>query len=75
MKDLAARRAAPIPGLPDFMESINHVLVHEIGTWIVAGRALGPPRHVARVCVPGPWRKAMSPFLVAADRLAGEAAR
>lgn len=57
------------------MESIDHVLVHEIGTWIVDGRALGPPRHVVRVCVPGPWRKAVSPFLVGAITLAEEAAR
>jgi YHS domain-containing protein len=52
----------------DFVDSINHVVVHEIGTWIVGGRSLGtagPPRYVARAYVPGPWRKAMSAFLIA----------
>ncbi|WP_027946626.1 YHS domain-containing protein [Amycolatopsis taiwanensis] len=56
------------PGVMDFLGSINHVIVHEIGTWIVDDRALGsaePPRYVARAYVPGPWRKAMSAFLVA----------
>ena len=55
-------------GVMDFVESISHVVVHEIGTWIAGGRLLGPaasPRCVARVYVPGPWRKAMSAFLVA----------
>lgn len=56
------------PGVMDFLGSINHVVVHEIGTWIVDDRALGaaePPRYVARVSVPGPWRKSLSTFLVA----------
>ena len=65
----AGEQSSANPGVLDFMESINHVVVHEIGTWIVDGRTLGPaepPRHVVRVYVPGPWRRAMSPFLVAA---------
>ncbi len=56
------------PGVMDFVDSVNHVVVHEIGTWIVGGRALSPgepPRYVARVYVPGPWRKALSAFLIA----------
>jgi len=64
----ASEGASANPGVLDFMDSINHVVVHEIGTWIVDGRALAsaePPRYVARVCVPGPWRKAMSAFLIA----------
>jgi YHS domain-containing protein len=55
-------------GVLDFVDSVNHVVVHEISTWVAGGRALdhaGPPRYLVRVCVPGPWRKAMSPFLVA----------
>lgn len=57
------------PGVMDFVDSVNHVVVHEIGTWIVDGSPLdhaGPPRYLARVYVPGPWRKAMSAFLIAA---------
>lgn len=64
----AAEESSANPGVLDFLESINHVVVHEIGTWIVGGRVLGPaepPRYVARVCVPGPWRKPLSPFLIA----------
>lgn len=56
------------PGVMDFVESISHVVVHEIGTWVAGGRLAGPagsPRYVARVYVPGPWRKAMSAFLIA----------
>lgn len=56
------------PGVLDFVDSISHVVVHEIGTWIAGGRLLGPAaplRYVARVYVPGPWRKAMSGFLIA----------
>lgn len=55
-------------GVLDFIDSINHVVVHEVGTWIAGGRPLGPdgpPRYVARVYVPGPWRKAISAFLIA----------
>jgi YHS domain-containing protein len=65
----AAEGSSANPGVLDLLESINHVVVHEIGTWIAGGRALTPaepPRHVARVYVPGPWRKPMSPFLIAA---------
>ncbi|MGH3373165.1 MAG: YHS domain-containing protein, partial [Actinoallomurus sp.] len=65
----AAEAASANAGVVDFLDAINHVVVHEIGTWIVDGRALGPaepPRYVARVYVPGPWRKAMSGFLIAA---------
>jgi YHS domain-containing protein len=65
----ASEASSANPGVLDFMDSINHVVVHEIGTWIVDGRPLGPaepPRYVARVYVPGPWRKPMSAFLIAA---------
>ncbi|WP_460334977.1 YHS domain protein [Actinoallomurus acanthiterrae] len=64
----AGEASSANPGVLDFLESINHVVVHEIGTWIVDGRPLGPaepPRYVARVYVPGPWRKAISAFLIA----------
>lgn len=64
----ASEAASANPGVVDFLDSINHVVVHEIGTWIVDGRALDPresPRFVVRVHVPGPWRKAMSAFLIA----------
>lgn len=64
----ASEAASANPGVVDFLDSINHVVVHEISTWIVDGRRLGsspPPRLVARVYVPGPWRKAMSAFLIA----------
>ncbi|GLY87239.1 YHS domain protein [Actinoallomurus iriomotensis] len=64
----ASEGSSANPGVLDFLESINHVVVHEIGTWIVGGRALGPaepPRYVARVYVPGPWRKPLSPFFIA----------
>lgn len=60
--------ASANPGVLEFLDSINHVVVHEIGTWIAGSRRLdptGPPRYVARVQVPGPWRKSMSPFLIA----------
>ncbi|MFI5615252.1 hypothetical protein [Amycolatopsis sp. NPDC051903] len=56
------------PGVMDFLDSINHVVVHEISAWVVGGRLLdrtAPPRFIARAYVPGPWRKAMSPFLIA----------
>lgn len=55
-------------GVMDFIDSISHVVVHETGTWIVGEHALDqaePPRYVARVHVPGPWRKSMGPFLIA----------
>lgn len=55
-------------GVLDFIDEVNHVVVHEIGTWIAGGRPLGragPPRYLARAYVPGPWRKAMSAFLIA----------
>ncbi|MFF0312662.1 YHS domain protein [Streptosporangium sp. NPDC004379] len=57
------------PGVMDFLDTITHVVVHEIGTWVVGGNVLGPAgptRYVARVYVPGPWRKDMSAFFVAA---------
>ncbi len=56
------------PGVMDFIDSISHVVVHEIGIWIVGEQALdpaGPPRYVARVYVPGAWRKSVGPFLIA----------
>ena len=64
----ASEMATANAGVLDFLDSINHVVVHEIGIWIVDSRRLDPtepPRYVARVHVPGPWRKAMSPFLIA----------
>lgn len=64
----ASEAASANPGVMDFLDSVNHVVVHEIGTWIVDGGLLDatqPTRFVARAYVPGPWRKAMSPFLVA----------
>ena len=64
----ASEGSSANPGVMDFVDSVNHVVVHEIGTWIVDGRPLdhaGPPRYLARAYVPGPWRKAMSAFLVA----------
>src|SRR6185437_15187704 len=63
-----SEQAVTNPGVMDFVDSISHVVVHEVGTWIAGGRPLDPagsPRYVARVCVPGPWRKAMSAFLIA----------
>ncbi len=64
----ASEAATANAGVVDFLDSINHVVVHEIGTWIVDSRRLDPTepaRYVARVYVPGPWRKAMSAFLIA----------
>jgi YHS domain-containing protein len=64
----ASEGASANPGVLDFIDSVSHVVVHETGTWIAGGRPLdpaGPPRYVARVHVPGPWRKAMSAFLIA----------
>ncbi len=64
----ASEGSSANPGVLDFVESINHVVVHEIGTWIAGGSPLDPagsPRYLARVYVPGPWRKAMSAFLIA----------
>jgi YHS domain-containing protein len=64
----ASEASSANAGVVDFLDSINHVVVHEIGTWIVGGRRRAPgapPRYVARVFVPGPWRKAMSAFLIA----------
>ncbi|RKN37916.1 YHS domain protein [Streptomyces hoynatensis] len=55
------------PGVLDFLESITHVVVHEVGTWVAGGRPLGPgqpPRYVVRIHVPGPWRKELSEQLV-----------
>lgn len=54
-------------GVMDFLDSISHVVVHEIGVWIVGEHALdpGPPRYVVRVHVPGSWRKSVGPFLIA----------
>lgn len=55
-------------GVMDFIDSISHVVVHEPGTWVVGEHVLdpaGPPRYLARVHVPGPWRKSMGPFLIA----------
>jgi YHS domain-containing protein len=56
------------PGVIAMLRDHWHVVVHEIGAWMVGSEALGadePARYVARVHVPGPWRKAMSAFLVA----------
>jgi hypothetical protein len=56
------------PGVMDFADTVNHVVVHEIGTWVVGGQFIGhagPPRYLARAYVPGPWRKAMTAFLIA----------
>jgi YHS domain-containing protein len=64
----ASEGASADPGVLEFVDSTNHVVVHEIGTWIVSGRPLGPAgpvRYVARIYVPSPWRKAMSTFLIA----------
>ena len=64
----ASEAASANPGVLDLVDSITHVVVHEAVTWIAGGRSLGPavpPRYVARAYVPGPWRKAMSPFLIA----------
>jgi YHS domain-containing protein/phenylpyruvate tautomerase PptA (4-oxalocrotonate tautomerase family) len=55
------------PGVLDFLESITHVVVHEVGLWVAGGRRLDPaepPRYVVRVYVPGPWRKEMSAHLI-----------
>jgi YHS domain-containing protein/phenylpyruvate tautomerase PptA (4-oxalocrotonate tautomerase family) len=55
------------PGVLDFLESITHVVVHEVDVWVAGGRRLGsdgPPRYVVRVHVPGPWRKSLSESVV-----------
>ncbi|MCT2587818.1 hypothetical protein [Actinophytocola gossypii] len=55
------------PGVLDFLESITHVVVHEVDVWVAGGRRLGadePPRYVVRVHVPGPWRKSLSESIV-----------
>lgn len=42
---------------------IEQVVVHEIDTWVVGDRAIGPdepPRYVVRVTVPNSWRKQMA---------------
>lgn len=64
----AEEAATANPGVVDFLDSITHVVVHEIDTWIVDSRPLtaDAPRYVVRVYVPGPWRKAMSAFLIGA---------
>lgn len=64
----ASEGSSANPGVLDFIDSVNHVVLHEIGTWITDGRLLdhaGPPRYLVRAYVPGPWRKAMSAFLIA----------
>lgn len=56
------------PGVLDFLESITHVVVHEVDVWVAGGQQLDsaqPPRYVVRVYVPGPWRKEMSEHLIA----------
>ncbi|MGV0821975.1 hypothetical protein ABQF35_03735 [Mycobacterium syngnathidarum] len=63
--DPVAERADP--GVLEFLESITHVVVHEVDTWVAGGSPLkptDPPRYVARVYVPGPWRKALSEHLI-----------
>lgn len=58
------------PGVLDFLESITHVVVHEVDVWVAGGRRLDrtqPPRYVVRVWVPGPWRKQLSKHLI--DRI------
>lgn len=55
------------PGVLEFLDSITHVVVHEVDVWVAGGRRLGagePPRYVVRVHVPGPWRKDLSDSLV-----------
>ncbi|MFD7364745.1 YHS domain protein [Nocardiopsis alba] len=58
------------------MDSLNQVVVHEPRVWAVDRRALAhdtAPRYVVRFHVPAPWRKAMSPDLVAyATRVVSE---
>lgn len=55
------------PGVLDFLESITHVIVHEVDVWVADGEPLEakqPPRYVVRVYVPGPWRKELSAHLI-----------
>ena len=55
------------PGVLNFLESITHVVVHEVEVWIAGGKrqdAAQPPRYVVRVYVPGPWRKPLSEHLI-----------
>ncbi|WP_448463624.1 hypothetical protein [Mycolicibacterium sp. XJ870] len=55
------------PGVLDFLESITHVVVHEVDVWVAGGRRRDPtepPRYVVRVYVPGPWRKPLSEYLI-----------
>lgn len=55
------------PGVLEFLESITHVVVHEVDLWVAGGRPMadgGPPRYVVRVHVPGAWRKDLSGSLV-----------
>ncbi|MFV9635401.1 hypothetical protein [Mycobacterium neumannii] len=66
LSEPAAERADP--GVLEFLESITHVVVHEVDVWIAGGRrqdAGAVPRYVVRVYVPGPWRKPLSEHLIA----------
>lgn len=60
--------ASADPGVMRLLDDSCHVVVHELDVWIVGGQALrseNPARYIARVYVPGPWRKNMSAFLIA----------
>lgn len=64
--DRSASGSAP-PAVLALMESITHVVVHEVATWIVGGRPhdrTGPTRYFVRAYVPGRWRKELTGFLV-----------
>ncbi|GAA4997199.1 hypothetical protein GCM10023317_27340 [Actinopolymorpha pittospori] len=68
--DPSAEAPAPAstpPAVLALLESITHVVVHEVATWVVGGRPLdrnGPTRYFVRAYVPGRWRKELTGFLV-----------
>ena len=58
----AEERGVP-PALIEAARMTEQVVVHEVETWVVGGRAVSPdepPRYVVRVSVPSGWLREMS---------------
>ena len=64
--DVMSEESAPAAAIGAW-RAVSQEVVHEPDTWIVGGRVVDPsasPRYVARVSVPGAWRKDMTAEII-----------